>query len=109
MNTYLKLSGFVRRLASLLLVAGAPVFAFQSEGTVRIGLFESQTGTFAPFGLPGLWGSLIAIDEINAAGGVTIDSKKVRIVPTPAPNGYDAGSDSGVFLMPDFSSASLTR
>lgn len=99
MNTYLNLSGFVRRLASLLLVAGAPVFAFQSEGTVRIGLFESQTGTFAPFGLPGLWGSLIAIDEINAAGGVTIDSKKVRIVPTPAPNGYDAGSDSAQAIL----------
>ena len=68
-------------------------FAFQAEGTVRIGLLEAQTGTFAPYGLPAMWGSQIAIDEINAAGGVTIDGRKVRIAVTPAPNGYDAGSD----------------
>ena len=77
----------------LLLAAAVPAHAFQDEGTVRIGLMESQTGTFAPFGLPGLWGSLIAIDEINAAGGVTIDGKKVRIAVPQGPNGYDAGAD----------------
>jgi len=83
----------LRSMAVGLAITAAPVLAFQSEGTVRIGLMESQTGTFAPFGLPGLWGSLIAIDEINAAGGVTIDGKKVKIAVTPAPNGHDAGGD----------------
>jgi branched-chain amino acid transport system substrate-binding protein len=75
------------------IAASAPAFAFQDEGTVRIGLLEVQTGTFAPYGLPGLWGSLIAADEINAAGGVMIDGKKVKIAVTPAPNGYDPGGD----------------
>jgi branched-chain amino acid transport system substrate-binding protein len=86
----------IRRSAAavaLLAAASAPALAFQSEGTVRIGLLESQTGTFAPFGLPGLWGSLIAIDEINAAGGVMIDGRRVRLAVTPSPNGHDAGGD----------------
>lgn len=89
----------IRGAAALLLIAAAPAFAFQSEGTVRIGMFESQTGTFAPFGLPGLWGSLIAIDEINAAGGVTIDGRKVKISISPSPNGHDAGSDSAQAIL----------
>jgi branched-chain amino acid transport system substrate-binding protein len=80
-------------LAAGLALAAAPSFAFQDEGTVRIALLEAQTGTFAPYGLPALWGSLIAIDEINAAGGVMVDGKKVKLAPTPAPKGYDAGTD----------------
>ena len=92
MSNSIKLSRLIRQCAALLVVAGAPAFAFQSEGTLRIGLLEPQTGTFAPFGLPGLWGSLIAIDEINAAGGVTVGGRKVKLAVSPA-NGYDAGSD----------------
>jgi branched-chain amino acid transport system substrate-binding protein len=88
-----KFSNRLRVLAAGLALAAVPAFAFQSEGTVRIALLEAQTGTFAPYGLPALWGSLIAIDEINAAGGVTIDGKKVKLAPTPAPKGYDAGVD----------------
>lgn len=79
--------------AAPFIVPAAPSLAFQDEGTVRVGLLESQTGTYAPFGLANLWGTLIAIDEINAAGGVTVDGKKVKIQVTPAPNGHDAGSD----------------
>lgn len=87
---------FTRRaamLATALALAMPSAYAFQNEGTVRISLLEAQTGTFAPYGLPALWGSQIAIDEINAAGGVTIDGRKVRIAVTPAPNGHDAGTD----------------
>ena len=80
-------------VAGIAAAAIAPVHAYQSEGTVRIALVEPQTGTYAPYGLPGLWGSLIAIDEINAAGGVTVDGRKVRIAVTPTQNGYDAGTD----------------
>lgn len=79
--------------AALTAASIQPAFAFQEEGTVRIGVTESQTGMFAPYGLPGLWGSQIAIDEINAEGGVMIDGKKVEIEITPAPNGYDPGAD----------------
>ena len=67
--------------------------AFQDEGTVRIGVLESLTGTYAPFGIANMSGTIIAIDEINAAGGVTIDGKKVKIAVTPSPGGYDAGID----------------
>ena len=67
--------------------------AFQDEGTVRIGVLESLSGTYAPFGIANMSGTIIAIDEINAAGGVTIDGKKVKIAVTPSPGGYDAGVD----------------
>lgn len=79
--------------AGLAAASMQPAFAFQDEGTVRIGMTESQTGIFAPYGLPGLWGSLIAVEEINADGGVMIDGKKVKIEITPAPHGYDPGAD----------------
>jgi branched-chain amino acid transport system substrate-binding protein len=72
---------------------GTQAIAFQNEGTVRVGVLESQTGTYSPFGLANMWGTLIAFDEINAAGGVTVDGKKVKIQVTPSPNGYDAGVD----------------
>jgi len=87
-----KFAGALRRGIAVAALAAAPVFAFQSEGTLRIGLLEPQTGTYAPYGLPGLWGSLVAIDEINAAGGVTVAGRKVKLAVSPA-NGYDAGSD----------------
>ena len=78
-----------------LIAAGAsgPASAFQDEGTVRVGVLESLTGTYAPFGIANMSGTIIAIDEINAAGGVTIDGKKVKIAVTPSPGGYDGGVD----------------
>jgi len=81
-------------LAAIFATASATeAIAFQDEGTVRVGMLESQTGTYAPFGLANMTGTLIAFDEINAAGGVTVDGKKVKIQVTPSPNGYDAGVD----------------
>ena len=84
----------VANLSGALLIASATsALAFQEEGTVRIGVTESQTGLFAPYGLPGLWGSQIAVEEINEAGGVTIDGKQVLMEITPSPNGYDPAGD----------------
>jgi branched-chain amino acid transport system substrate-binding protein len=81
-------------LAALLeFLAVTPVAAFQDQGTVRIGLLESLTGTYAPYGFANLWGTQIAFDEINAGGGVTVGGKKVKIEIVPSPDGYDAGSD----------------
>lgn len=81
-------------LATLFACASGPgALAFQDEGTVRVGILESQTGTYAPFGLANMGGTLIAFDEINAAGGVMVDGKKVKIAVTPSPGGYDAGVD----------------
>ena len=81
-------------IASLIATgASGPASAFQDEGTVRVGVLESLSGTYAPFGIANMSGTIIAIDEINAAGGVTIDGKKVKIAVTPSPGGYDAGID----------------
>lgn len=80
--------------AAVILAATAGAVAFQDEGTVRIGLLESQTGVPAPYGLQGLEGTRIAFDEINAKGGVNIDGKMVKLVMTPSPNGYDPAADS---------------
>ena len=89
---------FGRTIALLFAAAGplsaGPAWAFQDEGTVRIGSLEAQTGVPAPYGIQGLNGSKIAIDEINAAGGVMVDGKRVKLALTPAPNGYDPGADS---------------
>jgi len=94
------------RRRSLKLLAAAAVFAlgsgsagaFQSEGTVRIGLLEAQTGIPATYGIQGLVGAQIAIDEINAAGGVKVDGQMVKLAVTPAPNGYDPGGDSATTI-----------
>lgn len=88
------LAGF----ATSLMLAASPAAAFQSEGTVRIGSLESQTGVPAPYGIQALVGSQIAIDEINSAGGVMVDGKKVKLALTPDPNGYDPGGDSATTI-----------
>jgi branched-chain amino acid transport system substrate-binding protein len=85
-------------LAGSLCLTAAPALAFQSEGTVRIGSLEAQTGVPAPYGIQALVGSQIAIDEINAAGGVEVEGKKVKLALTPGPNGYDPGGDSATTI-----------
>ncbi len=70
---------------TLLLTAGlatllaAPVGAFQNDGTVKIGSTEPLTGGGAVYGQPSYIGKLIAVDEINKAGGIKIGGKKVKI------------------------------
>ena len=93
---FIRLNRSFPALIQATIAAGAfssGALAFQDEGTVRVGILESQTGTYAPFGLANMGGTLIAFDEINAAGGVTVDGKKVKIAVTPSPGGYDAGVD----------------
>ncbi len=85
-------------LATALGLTPLPASAFQDEGTVRIGSIEAQTGVPAPYGIQALIGSQIAIEEINAAGGVEVDGKKVELTLTPAPNGYDPGGDSATTI-----------
>jgi len=66
-------------LAAIVLSAGGTSHAFQDEGTVRIGSLEAQTGVPSPYGIQALNGSKIAIDEINATGGVNVAGKKVKL------------------------------
>ena len=66
-------------VAGVVAMAALPAGAFQDEGTVRIGSTEPLTGPGAVYGQPNIVGKFIAVDEINAAGGIMIDGKKVKI------------------------------
>ncbi len=64
-------------------------FAFQDEGTVRIGDMGALSGKGYSYGLQGKGGRDIGFDEINKAGGVKIDGKMVKI--DRASFSYDTG------------------
>lgn len=83
-------------VTAIILCTSISSHAFQDEGTVRIGSLEAQTGIPAAYGIQALNGSKIAIDEINAAGGVNVAGKKIKLQLTPSPNGYDPGADSAL-------------
>lgn len=63
----------------MMAMAAIPASAFQDEGTVRLGSTEPLTGVGAVYGQPTIIGKQIAIREINAAGGIMIDGKKVKL------------------------------
>ena len=77
----------------LILISTNPILAFQDEGTIRIGMLETITGGAAPYGLAGARGTLLAIEEVNAGGGIEIGGKKVKIVVV---GGGELGSDGGL-------------
>ena len=57
-------------VAALALTASASqLWAFQDDGTLRIGSIETQTGAAASYGVQARNGSRIAVDEINGSGG----------------------------------------
>lgn len=88
----------IETIALACALSAVPALGFQAEGTLRIGSLEAQTGVPAPYGIQALVGSQIAIDEINAAGGVKVDGKMVKLALTPGPNGYDPGGDSATTI-----------
>jgi branched-chain amino acid transport system substrate-binding protein len=77
----------------VVLLSTSTLMAFQDEGTIRIGMLETITGGAAPYGLAGARGTLLAIEEVNATGGIEIDGKKVKIVVV---GGGELGSDGGL-------------
>ena len=77
----------------LILMSTNSILAFQDEGTIRIGMLETITGGAAPYGLAGARGTLLAIEEVNAEGGIEIGGKKVKIVVV---GGGELGSDGGL-------------
>ena len=77
----------------LILISTNSILAFQDEGTIRIGMLETITGGAAPYGLAGARGTLLAIEEVNAEGGIEIGGKKVTIVVV---GGGELGSDGGL-------------
>ena len=51
------------------------------DGEVKVGILHSRSGTMAISENTVAEAELMAIDEINKAGGVKIDGKKLKIVP----------------------------
>lgn len=65
--------------ATALMTLGPGALAFQDDGTVLICSIEPLTGVGTALGAPNYYGKQIAVDEINAAGGITVDGKKVQL------------------------------
>ncbi len=59
----------------LLFATGVSVFA---DETVKIGLSYPETGTYAKQGIDEKWAADLAVEEINAAGGIL--GKKIQLV-----------------------------
>ena len=80
-------------VASAAMITGS-AWAFQDDGTIRIGSIETQTGAAASYGVQTRNGSRIAADEINAAGSVKVGGKNVKLSISPEPDGYDDGDNT---------------
>jgi urea transport system substrate-binding protein len=83
-KTSLRLLGGATALAtSLTLVAcgGGDQTGGDFDGEVKVGILHSRSGTMAISENTVAEAELMAIDEINAKGGITIDGKKLKIVP----------------------------
>lgn len=66
-------------LASLLVFSPGGVAAFQEEGTLRIGGMWALSGPAAYIGSSSKGLASLAVDEINEAGGVAIQGKRVKL------------------------------
>ena len=64
---------------TMIISAAVSAVAFQMDETVKIGSTEPLTGPGAVYGQPTIIGKMIAIQEINNAGGILIDGKRVKI------------------------------
>ena len=73
-------------LASVFAVVGNAVDANADSHPIKIGQIEDSTGMFAPAGIPKVHGMQLAVEEINARGGIL--GRKLEIVY------YDPQSDN---------------
>lgn len=66
-------------LVMLLGIGGFYYFQAQSASPIKIGVVLPQSGDFAAFGILGIQGAQLAVDEINAQGGV-LNGKSFELV-----------------------------
>jgi urea transport system substrate-binding protein len=66
---------------SLVACGGGEQAGGKFDGEVKVGILHSRSGTMAISENTVAEAELMAIDEINAKGGITIDGKKLKIVP----------------------------
>jgi branched-chain amino acid transport system substrate-binding protein len=70
---------FASAVAFAACITTTPGGAFQSENTLRVGAMWAITGGVALTGKGALNLSKLAVEEINAAGGVKVDGKQVKL------------------------------
>jgi branched-chain amino acid transport system substrate-binding protein len=76
----------MKRLLVLLILAAASVVTFASaQDTIKIGNAYNQTGGMSSLDVPASNGAMLAVKEINAAGGVL--GKQLELV------SYDGKTD----------------
>jgi urea transport system substrate-binding protein len=63
------------------------------QGEIRVGILHSQSGTMAFSEGTAAEGEVLAIEEINDRGGISLDGKRLRVVPVVA----DGASDPKTF------------
>ena len=72
-------------LASALSISGVSSMAQAAEETIKIGVVVPLAGAFAASGQDMLHGAQLAMDEINAAGGIkSIGGRKIELLPGDA-------------------------
>ncbi|MCX6971499.1 MAG: ABC transporter substrate-binding protein [Verrucomicrobia bacterium] len=68
----------ILRVLALAASVSIPVFSAMAEGEIPVGEFASLTGASASFGQSSHKGTELAVEQINAAGGVL--GKKIRLI-----------------------------
>lgn len=66
----MKLRTSIAVIASFLAIVALPTTSVHAADTIKIGLMEDVSGDLALLGKPKLNGSLLAVEEINKAGGI---------------------------------------
>lgn len=70
--------GFVAALAACAVLSGCGKSGSSSSDTIKVGEYASLTGKEATFGISSHEGTLLAVEQINAAGGVL--GKKIELI-----------------------------
>ena len=75
--------------------------ASSAEGTIKVGAIGPLTGDYALYGNAVAWGIQVAIDEINAKGGLQFEllSEDDQGDPTQAVNAYNAEMEKGMQVL----------
>jgi branched-chain amino acid transport system substrate-binding protein len=76
--------------AGLTTLSATPSKVFAGEKTVKVGFLAALTGDAAGWGLPGLYGVEIWVEQINAAGGMDVGGEKFRIEVISYDDEFDA-------------------
>jgi branched-chain amino acid transport system substrate-binding protein len=69
----------VATVVASLAVPAVPLAAEVQKDTIKVGLMFGLTGPASPIGPVQRDGALLAIDEVNAQGGLTVGKKKVKV------------------------------